>query len=374
MTADRRVQSFMRKLEQELEDESSFDRLLQQEEEMEAEAFGELAPTGTPTGTRTGAPSSGRCPADSPYVLRGFSQFSDDVRILPDAQKQKLSNIAAEITSSWSASPGSTPIKQIIIVGHADLDIARERRQPGFLEFLSEQRALAVGVELACRMGASLEISVEKIMMGRGARALAVASPRTEAERQCNRRVEITLLRTPQPHLNEAEQKLVHDKLLALNPMYHFVLQGTSGQFENPKEAADKAREIVEKAFLFLDQKEQESKKNTCGKDPFHGFREFFFDALQGTASRFKKAEDVVNHAWEISLHGGFGHIQASRYLTWHYASPQQAMSAECEVVRGMVPGPANHVLCRIHGHVLDTTTQAVIASDLADYRKRFGR
>jgi hypothetical protein len=49
-------------------------------------------------------------------------------------------------------------------------------------------------------------------------------------------------------------------------------------------------------------------------------------------------------------------------------------MGPDCEAVTGQVPGPANHVLCRTHDHILDTTAGTVIAHDLNEYRRLFGR
>ena len=52
---------------------------------------------------------------------------------------------------------------------------------------------------------------------------------------------------------------------------------------------------------------------------------------------------------------------------------PATKMSAACKIVRGKVPGPANHVLCATHGHVLDITAGTVIAKNLEQYKKRYG-
>ena len=47
-----------------------------------------------------------------------------------------------------------------------------------------------------------------------------------------------------------------------------------------------------------------------------------------------------------------------------------QPMLPDCKIVRGKVPGPANHVLCAKHGHVVDTATKMVIAWSVDDYKK----
>jgi len=49
-----------------------------------------------------------------------------------------------------------------------------------------------------------------------------------------------------------------------------------------------------------------------------------------------------------------------------------EAMKADCKPVHGKVPGPANHVLCGKHGHVLDTKAKHIIAKNLDEYKKLF--
>jgi hypothetical protein len=49
-------------------------------------------------------------------------------------------------------------------------------------------------------------------------------------------------------------------------------------------------------------------------------------------------------------------------------------MQPDCKVVHGKVPGPANHVMCGTHGHILDTSAKQIIANDLADYQQRYGK
>jgi hypothetical protein len=49
-----------------------------------------------------------------------------------------------------------------------------------------------------------------------------------------------------------------------------------------------------------------------------------------------------------------------------------QAMQPDCKPVHGKVPGPANHLLCSSHGHVVDVSTKTVIAASLDDYKKRY--
>jgi hypothetical protein len=56
------------------------------------------------------------------------------------------------------------------------------------------------------------------------------------------------------------------------------------------------------------------------------------------------------------------------------YRSLPMPMLADCVPERGKVPGPANHLLCRTHGHVLDIGTRQVIACSVNDYIKRHSR
>jgi hypothetical protein len=48
-------------------------------------------------------------------------------------------------------------------------------------------------------------------------------------------------------------------------------------------------------------------------------------------------------------------------------------MGKDCKPVRGKCPGPANHVLCGTHGHVLDTAIGMIIADSVDDYVKIYG-
>jgi len=49
-------------------------------------------------------------------------------------------------------------------------------------------------------------------------------------------------------------------------------------------------------------------------------------------------------------------------------------MGPECKVVRGKVPGPANHVLCGTHGHILDLGNKTIIAGSLEEYKKTYAK
>ena len=47
------------------------------------------------------------------------------------------------------------------------------------------------------------------------------------------------------------------------------------------------------------------------------------------------------------------------------------AMQPGCKIVHGKVPGPANHVMCATHHHILDTKAHTIIAASLAEYLKQ---
>jgi outer membrane protein OmpA-like peptidoglycan-associated protein len=437
-------------LERQLAEESSFDRLLEREEEMEAKTCGPLLPCSQPvakgdaqlrwlqqalnrvsafgiaengcasiqtrralqkfqaerglrpTGTLgpktraaliqlSGIPApqpragdlgntleaemeapSARCPADSPYVIRGFTQYSDDIRLLPPGEKNKLSAIAAEIARSRSGTPGVSPVTQVIVVGHADLDAARERREPGFLQLMSEKRALAVALDLACRVD-----GFATIPSGRGARALAIVSPRTESERACNRRAEVVLVHPSEslPHLDQDPRAafLQNTYKQNLKAFYETALQGTSGQYPPPI-AEQKAMEIAEKTMPLL----KILTEIACHTGGLQGtnlwdfyLKGFFKDALQGTAQKYPTSDEVVSKAYEIAKHSLLVLWQGQQRSDWRSATLPQPMAADCEIVRGKVPGPANLALCGTHGHILDTTARTVIAHDLDEYKKQ---
>src|SRR5215467_9441630 len=133
----------------------------------------------------TGRGSPGRCPADSPTVIRGFPKYDDAISLLPQDQQNKLVAIAREIASSQS---GSNPVTQVIVVGHSDMDAEMEGRFPGFLQYVSDKRASTVLDDLNCRFIALASNSSttttlsshDWIGVGRGARALAIAAPASE--------------------------------------------------------------------------------------------------------------------------------------------------------------------------------------------------
>jgi hypothetical protein len=51
---------------------------------------------------------------------------------------------------------------------------------------------------------------------------------------------------------------------------------------------------------------------------------------------------------------------------------PREPMQTDCVAVHGKVPGPAHHLLCKTHGHVLDIKAKTIIAENLDDYKQQF--
>jgi outer membrane protein OmpA-like peptidoglycan-associated protein len=452
MASHNQFDSLMRQLEQELEAENSFDRLLQQEEEMESKAFTPVAPRHRPfangnpeirwvqkalnrvsafgiaedgvlsvqtrralqkfqaeqgirptgkLGPRTRATlieASGipaprpiardsadapllemegpvSCPTDNPNTVSGFSRFSADTSLLPSEQQKKLADIAQQISTLASGLPprelGAPPIRaQVLLVGHADLDTARESREPGFLQFLSERRAAAVRSDLCKRMPDSLSERLLWIDVGVGAGAPAVSPTHNEAERQCNRRVGIKISPNGEPDLNPGQFNQVDTEFhIAFPDYYEAALQGTSGKYPTPRLAEQMAREIALKIVPFLKQRAQEVSPHCA---PFEGIQNSFKNALQGTASNsaLSTADAIISAAYEVAQRAQFGRLEALRKIQWQNASLPQPMSPDCDIVRGKAPGPPNHVLCGTHGHVLDINTRTVIAHDLDEYKR----
>jgi len=324
---------------------------------------------------------SGRCPADSPYVIRGFNQYSDDIRSLPQGQGTKTARLATEITGGKLGSPGVAPVTEVVVVGHADMDAAREKREPGFLQFMSEKRALAVLKDLQCKVySKSRQVATEVrwTVLGRGAKALTVSNPRTEAERKCNRRVEIMLLRSPQPspRLESTQYPNVTKDLVTFGGIYSAALQGTSGKYDSPQAAESKARQIADRVLPFLVRRKENIRKANpgCEDNDSPLFQARLQQAIQGAASRFDDPDVVVSKAAEAAETADFGWLQETRKLEWKYATLPQPMAPDCEIIRGKVPGPARYALCGTHGHILDTTARTVFAYDLDDYKKRLRR
>jgi outer membrane protein OmpA-like peptidoglycan-associated protein len=319
-------------------------------------------------------PGGSGCPSDSNLSVTGFSRFSDNIRQLPEDQFVKLQRVFHNIDHSLSGAGGVTPVTQVVIIGHADKDAARESREPGFQQFISERRTLAVYFYLSCRLGEAKANRLRWKRVGHGARALAVLHPRTEAERKCNRRVEIALERSPKllPQLDAGQSGPASVSQSSFMEYFHIALQGTPGQFEHSWVAIGKATEIAGKAVSLIEQRTRKMREQRCSEDVKDEFVPFFKDALQGAASKYSDPEVVVKKAAEIAEHARyFVQEQEKSKTDWKYATLPQPMDGDCEPDSKVPSGPTNHVVCRQHAHILNTTNSTVIAHDVEEYKKR---
>jgi hypothetical protein len=149
-------------------------------------------------------------------VVHNFSRYADTVETLPILERIKLVVIADFIVESFL--PGNLPVMGVKLIGHADFDPQRERREPGFLQRISDKRATDVETELLNRVDrgtwvfnprkngfrpdrmrwlswgvADREPAEENIRRGR------TIANMTEEDRKLNRRVEIFLEPGPTP-------------------------------------------------------------------------------------------------------------------------------------------------------------------------------
>src|SRR5262249_54476784 len=121
-----------------------------------------------------------------------FSRYSNSIASLPASERRKFQNVAKLIVRSFA--PGKRPFRVVRITGYADRDLARERREPGFMRKISRQRAMAAKHALQRLIGnPSILTRIRWYVSGAAASRLAVLNPRTESERARNRRVEILL-------------------------------------------------------------------------------------------------------------------------------------------------------------------------------------
>jgi hypothetical protein len=168
-----------------------------------------------------------------------------------------------------------------------------------------------------------------------------------------------------QPNLDMAQESI------SLRDMYHAALQGTSGQFKRPELAVRQARMIAERALAAV---QRHAARCPAVFPDKQDFTPYFKDALQGTASKYTDPDEVVAKAEEMADFAGPTFDAALRALEWRYAILPQAAAPDCQTVTGQVPGPANHMLCMTHGHVIDTTSWLVIAHNVDEYKRNFPR
>jgi len=79
-------------------------------------------------------------------VVHSFSRYAETVGALPILERIKLVIVRDFIVESFLE--GNLPILGVKLIGHADFDPERERREPGFLQRISEHRASEVMTEL----------------------------------------------------------------------------------------------------------------------------------------------------------------------------------------------------------------------------------
>lgn len=148
------------------------------ESDLESEAEWEAA----------GAPS---CPRLAPVTVSRFPRYAESIASLPPAERQKVRQLAGIIVGSHR--PGCRPVLQVNLIGHADRDY---QRGPAFEHRISAHRALTVQRAIQRLIGNPAILSrIVWNSRGAGARNLVLPSPRNEAERSRNRRVEVGLSR-----------------------------------------------------------------------------------------------------------------------------------------------------------------------------------
>lgn len=86
----------------------------------------------------------GPCPSGFVETIYGWGQYIDDVDLLPPLERQKISDTADLVVSSFAVT-GCVPLGQIEVIGHADHD----RHGKEFEHKVSEERARSVGASLS---------------------------------------------------------------------------------------------------------------------------------------------------------------------------------------------------------------------------------
>jgi hypothetical protein len=137
-----------------------------------------------------------RCPTPRRETLGGFPRYSNSPASLPWSEQSKLKSIANLIVRSFQ--PGCQPILTVGLVGHADKDLQRERREPGYMLRISRERALAVRQALGRLINnQAIWSRIAWSVRGVGASRPVVPMPVTEPQRARNRRVDVSLEHRP---------------------------------------------------------------------------------------------------------------------------------------------------------------------------------
>src|SRR5262249_50783298 len=133
------------------------------------------------------------CPKAARETVSRFPRYSNAVAALPPEEGAKVKRFVAHILANQRA--GCIPAMKVQLVGHADRDLARERREPGFMLRISRERAAAVKDELERLLNnRALSSQITWEVIGVADRQLVIANPRTELDRQRNRRVDVSII------------------------------------------------------------------------------------------------------------------------------------------------------------------------------------
>ena len=133
-------------------------------------------------------------------TVGGFSRYREEVRSLPPTEQARLERVAKLVVTSHT--PGQRPIVTIRVVGHADFDTPR---RPVFEHKISGDRARNVLHALMAAIDRHAAATLRRPLSGQirwehfamGATRPLHPTPRSEAERARNRRVEILLEAVP---------------------------------------------------------------------------------------------------------------------------------------------------------------------------------
>src|SRR5262249_197196 len=123
------------------------------------------------------------CPGPARETVSRFRRYSNSVGMIPKDERDKIKAIVARIVEGFK--PGCQPLPRVRLIGHADREVAREARQPGFELSISRARALAVQQEIVRLINnPSISSRLAFDRRGVGASALVLQSPKNERERE----------------------------------------------------------------------------------------------------------------------------------------------------------------------------------------------
>ena len=129
-------------------------------------------------------------------------QHGSDVSLLPKEEQEKLTSIAGRVVGSFTT-PGSVPLGQIIVIGHADQDAQGAE----FELKVSKERALSIAAALSSAIIKAFKVhKIQRLKPGAIAfspspRGVGATQPDPDGlrDRTLNRRVEIRILPRGEP-------------------------------------------------------------------------------------------------------------------------------------------------------------------------------